>query len=74
MFLQRERLGGAEPVRLHRIEGKTGDVERDHLEPRERRVFQRIGGIARLAQVTFAESTRIGDDQAARAQFGAGLL
>ena len=59
---------GAEPVGLHGVDGEARDVQGNHLEPRERPVFQRVGVIAGLAQVTFAEGAGIGDDQAARAQ------
>ena len=61
-------VGGGEAVRPHRVERELGDVERDHLERRERMVVQRIFGIARLAQVSVAERAGIDDDQAAGAQ------
>ena len=60
-------VAAREPKGLNRIEGKPRHVQGDHLEWRERPVFQRVLSIARLAQVAFIEGAKIGYNQAARA-------
>ena len=72
MFLQRSASLLREPVRLHRLKRQPRDIERHHLNGASARVLQRIGRLARLAQVAFVEGAGIGDDQAAGAQIGAG--
>ena len=41
--LAAQRIAGGKPVRLHRLKREPCDVERHHLERRERVVFQRVG-------------------------------